>query len=299
MIFDTIAAIADYINNGKFDNSASREQCEQTLREFLRTDQETLTVDGKIILNNELNRLSYFTEEMQHRTPRSEYEREVSNYESSSSTSSSSSLIPSGPLYPEDLVFLNVLNGSLIERASNIDFSVVSPSTLQTTYVSNSTSSGGITSGNSILLSSKEITFGLWVKGYVRSNSQILSFTSQELFGSFTVSIEIRKNDPLGLIVSHVDFSGLQYDEWNFFVASYNPYTSGYRYGRNGEWYWPESTEPSAYWLANNVTIPLDNFLYFDGIGSFTGLFITESYPDWDVLREYALVSKPSDATMW
>ena len=95
MIFDTITALADYLNNGKFDNSASRAQCEDALREFLRTDHETLTVDGRIILNNEGKRLSYFVEEIQHRTPRSEYEQYVSNYESSSSSSGTG--VPTGP----------------------------------------------------------------------------------------------------------------------------------------------------------------------------------------------------------
>lgn len=299
MIFDTIAALADYLNNGKFDNSASREQCEAVISELLRTDHETLTVDGRVILNNELDRLSYFAENMQHRTPRSEYEREVSNLESSSSASSSSSLTLSGPLYPEDLVFLNVSNGALVERASNIYFSLVSPSTLQTSYVSNLTSGGGIASGDSILLSSKQITFGLWAKGFVNSNSTILSFSSQDFFGNLSVGMEIMKDNPLGITASHVAFTGLNYDEWNFFVASYDPFTTGYRYGHNGEWYWPESFEPSSYWLSQNITIPLDNFLYFNGAGSFTGLFITESYPDWDVLREYALASKPADAVMW
>ena len=90
MIFDTIAALADYLNNGKFDNSASRAQCEDALREFLRTDQETLTVDGRTVFNNEGKRLSYFIDAIQSRTPRSEYEENVSDYESSSSSSSSS-----------------------------------------------------------------------------------------------------------------------------------------------------------------------------------------------------------------
>jgi len=124
MIFDTITAIADYLNNGKFDNSASRKQCEAAIREFLRTDHETLTVDGKIILNNELERFSCFTEAIQYRTPRSEYEREVSNYESSSSSSSSSgTVVPTEPFQIE--INIEVENQHLqIWYGDAIDFTI-------------------------------------------------------------------------------------------------------------------------------------------------------------------------------
>lgn len=94
MIFDTIAALADYLNDGKFDNSATKAQCEESIRNLLNTNHETLTVGEKIFLNNELNKFSAFSYEIQYRTPRSEYEAEVSNMESSSSSSNSS--IPAG-----------------------------------------------------------------------------------------------------------------------------------------------------------------------------------------------------------
>ena len=94
MIFDTIAAIADYKNNKKFDNNATREEIESILSELSNAKQEILTIGQRQLFNDEIKRYTYWVDGVQHKTPRSKIESEVSNFESSSSSSSSSSSVP-------------------------------------------------------------------------------------------------------------------------------------------------------------------------------------------------------------
>ena len=74
MIFDTLAAMADYRNNLKFDLTATTAECktEMLLKnaagQFTMKD-ETLTVDGRTVTVNDANKLQYILRGLLVKTP--------------------------------------------------------------------------------------------------------------------------------------------------------------------------------------------------------------------------------------
>jgi hypothetical protein len=84
MIFETLAAMADYNNNLKFDNDASLSECAETIGDLeevgkLNTNSDTTTMNlsnGKTRVTTNIKYLSdtYFIHALQHKTPRSEFQ---------------------------------------------------------------------------------------------------------------------------------------------------------------------------------------------------------------------------------
>ena len=93
MIFDTLAALADYRNNHKFDSGATKAQCCEVIANDLQSvNVEILMVGGEFILNDEIGKFCPFVYGMQHRTPMSSLGTcpPLNSSSSSQSTSSSS-----------------------------------------------------------------------------------------------------------------------------------------------------------------------------------------------------------------
>jgi len=301
MIFDTISALADYRNNLKFDNNATREQCEAVVLELSRAQHETLTVGQKRLLNNEIDKYSYWVDGIQHKTSRTELEPYVSNESSSSSMSAASnSSSSSSETIQSDLLFLKVDDGVLTDSVGKKSFTCTPSATLEQDYV-NSVSTGYIESLGNLSIVGEEFTYGLWMRRDVMSSNddviELLTYAGK--WGSPLILSYVGIQDENGADFSQPKMT-VGEDEWNFVVAQYSNSQRTLKCGKNGVWVTVDTEIPPQY-IIRKYTIPLLHIIKFFGPsgGSINGLFITESYPDWTVLREYALASKPADAVMW
>lgn len=84
MIFETLAAIAEWNNNLKFDNNATREQCETTQTDLhdagkLPLMTETLTWDSDSKTVSEATKYSHYIYAIQKKTPRSVIESDLTD----------------------------------------------------------------------------------------------------------------------------------------------------------------------------------------------------------------------------
>jgi len=313
MIFDTLSALADYRNNLKFDNNATMEQCEEVVLELSRAQHETLTIGQKHLLNNEIDKYSYWVDGIQHKTSRTDLEPYVSNESSSSSSSfssetsnsSSSSSNAGGPIDPGDLLFLKADNGILTDVIGGDPFSIDPPAAIEENEVLSVAGGGGVMGEGSVPITGELLTIGLWMKGFV--------FTKEfnALNDVFFLNASSRRGVQIAFYINLLDaFEGnVSIDpitipnitDWNFAVVQYSNSLRQYRVGINGIWSHTVSDIEEQYQI-RNFSVPLTNFLFTGTDGNpaaFNGVFITESYPEWTVLREYALASKPADAVMW
>jgi len=305
MIFDTIAALADYLNNGKFDNSATKAQCEESVRNLLTTNHETLTVGERILLNNELEKFGVFSYEIQYRTPRSEYESEVSNLESSSSASSSSSSGSSSDPYQAFSLFYIVNNSFLEDLSGNTNATVVAPAETESDYIrSPIDSSGGYITSNSVLTIHTDYnwtTFGFWVKGIITIATDKINhplYYASYLSKGNKEKIGINVGVPAGPLV-HPELSvGDNINTWRFVVCQW---IAGSRmgYGRNGIWLVEQGQYGDPALIVNGL-LDLSNLISFGENGAINGMFfIQNTVLTWAELEAIALSTKPTGAVMW
>ena len=85
MIFDTLAAMADYRDNHKFDFTATTTDCknEMTLKNDagqLPLKTETLTVDGRTVAVNDKNKLQYMLRGYLAKTPLQTLSADMATY---------------------------------------------------------------------------------------------------------------------------------------------------------------------------------------------------------------------------
>jgi len=212
----------------------------------------------------------------------------------------------SGSIDPNDLLFVKVANGNLIETVQGFDFSVANSATLENDYVTCS-GSGSVTSDSSISLSANVLTFGLWIKAESMSIvTEPISLHVSDFHGLTTVRMRINyKDESLSIPLVFWPTFTVNSSLWYFIVCECDcnagEYGQGHwRLGNNGSWTFPGETSFSVpLYAIRETSINLSNIISIDSNSNFTGLFLTESYPDWDVLEEYASASKPADATMW
>lgn len=210
MIFDTIAALADYRNNRKFDCSASIPQCEEEITYSpLVANHETLTLGDKRLLNNELKKQGRFAYEMQRRTPRYDYEEEVSNLESSSSLSLSSSGNESSSSLSQSFYSMSSssscscssssCSSSSLESISTSSFSLASAETFSTKLVA-SDAAAYDWFANSTAISGDYIIEGAPYRNSYFGGAYIYNRTGTNTWdtGTLIVSADAAANDDFG-----------------------------------------------------------------------------------------------------
>ena len=86
MIFDTIAAMADYNNDKKFDANATQAQCKTVMTTknsagLLTLGSGTITVDSQTAKTlSDSDKFAIFTHAMLNKTPRALIESDMSDY---------------------------------------------------------------------------------------------------------------------------------------------------------------------------------------------------------------------------
>ena len=95
MILSTLAAMADYENNGKFDLGATQEEILAVINALsaagkLNVVSEKLTIGSKIVMGRTAEVFSLAAEAVQNKTSEQIIADDIINYQSSSSSSSAS-----------------------------------------------------------------------------------------------------------------------------------------------------------------------------------------------------------------
>lgn len=85
MILDTLAAIADYTENNKFDSGASVAECKTAITTkntngLLTTKEETLTIPGGTKTVSDSDKYKHILHGMLHRTPLQTLNSDIANY---------------------------------------------------------------------------------------------------------------------------------------------------------------------------------------------------------------------------